>query len=70
MSHATITMDIDYNEGIMVGVRSRPQAHTQGRRCEHPGCRTVLNIYNHGKYCGIHWAENKGGKRRELKPRG
>lgn len=33
--------------------RGRPQA-SGGRICEHPGCGTVLSVYNHSGSCWVH----------------
>ncbi|MFA5403250.1 MAG: hypothetical protein WC318_07140 [Candidatus Omnitrophota bacterium] len=70
MTHATITMDLSAKEAMPVSFGRQVKTYLRGRVCQHPGCGTVLSIYNSGKYCGVHWAQNKGGKRKELKPRG
>lgn len=32
----------------------RPMTHAPGRVCAHPGCDTVLSVYNPGRYCAAH----------------
>ena len=34
----------------MFGTRTAPR----GRKCALRGCKTVLSMYNHGRYCGLH----------------
>jgi hypothetical protein len=29
------------------------------RKCIFPGCRTILNSYNHGEYCSLHQKERE-----------
>jgi hypothetical protein len=65
-----ITMNLDRTSGLLVSSHHRPKVHAQGRHCLHPGCATILSIYNKGKYCGLHWEDDNGIKRRELKARG
>lgn len=31
-----------------------PKQAAKGRVCSHPGCTTVLSVYNLGKYCSVH----------------
>ena len=39
----------------LTGVDYSYQLHT--RRCQHPGCDTVLSRYNGGSYCALHEPE-------------
>ena len=36
------------------GQRRPSETYRRGRRCDEPGCRTVLSIYNPGHYCAVH----------------
>lgn len=44
-------------------VRSRPTFPTE-RRCQEPGCWTILSIYNSGWHCAEHQEEEPHRRRR------
>jgi hypothetical protein len=52
-----VTLSMD---GLLLVVAT-PSAHDRppkkapkGRVCEHPGCFTILSVYNLGRYCAVH----------------
>ena len=36
------------------GPDRRVKTSAKGRRCETPGCDTVLSVYNDGRVCALH----------------
>ena len=37
-----------------VGLPARSRIYPDGRPCSHPGCDTLLSIYNRGPTCWVH----------------
>ena len=48
-------MSANGRRGAPIGTPSRsPAKASKGRTCGHPGCLTILSVYNHLDVCGVH----------------
>lgn len=52
-------MDVRTTDGVVIVDRitshaTPPPLYPAGRVCIHPGCRTVLSVYNSGPACALH----------------
>lgn len=47
-----------------VSATERVRFYDRGRVCAHPGCATILSVYNPAKYCSTHLEEARSGQRR------